>query len=145
MTGRPPSCLCGECQKCRRRVKARAQYQAMTPEERRAWVARRDPEKARVTAQAIRDAGVNWKRENRERAREIQRRANNRYPEKNRARGALRRAIKRGDVVRGEKCFEGGDCRGRIEAHHEDYSKPLDVVWLCNRHHNARHRKLVRA
>jgi hypothetical protein len=26
-----------------------------------------------------------------------------------------------------------------VEAHHEDYSRPLDVVWLCREHHNARH------
>ena len=27
----------------------------------------------------------------------------------------------------------------RAQGHHEDYSKPLDVVWLCIRHHNDRH------
>ena len=27
----------------------------------------------------------------------------------------------------------------KVEAHHEDYYKPLDVNWLCKRHHAERH------
>ena len=29
-----------------------------------------------------------------------------------------------------------------VQAHHEDYSKPLDVVWLCPKHHGERHREI---
>jgi len=28
-----------------------------------------------------------------------------------------------------------------IQAHHEDYSKPLEVIWLCRKHHLALHGK----
>ncbi|WP_216651623.1 hypothetical protein [Roseivivax sp. THAF30] len=28
----------------------------------------------------------------------------------------------------------------KSEAHHDDYSSPLEVTWLCRRHHRARHR-----
>lgn len=28
----------------------------------------------------------------------------------------------------------------KVDAHHEDYSKPLEVMWLCRTHHMALHR-----
>lgn len=36
------------------------------------------------------------------------------------------------------KCCErlGTDCSGPMEMHHEDYSKPLLVRWLCRTHHH---------
>lgn len=29
----------------------------------------------------------------------------------------------------------------KSQAHHADYSKPLEIVWLCARHHKDLHRK----
>jgi hypothetical protein len=63
-------------------------------------------------------------------------------PEKVRARLAVTNAVASGRLVKGE-CAElsAGDCLGRIEAHHVDYARPLDVEWLCARHHKRRHRE----
>ncbi len=46
----------------------------------------------------------------------------------------VRRAIKRGVLVVPATCSVCGGA-GDIQAHHEDYSKPLDVKWLCKPHH----------
>ena len=42
-------------------------------------------------------------------------------------------ALKSGDLIRPSFCSACGcsDAEHRIEAHHYDYSKPLDVIWLC--------------
>lgn len=29
-----------------------------------------------------------------------------------------------------------------IHGHHEDYAEPLEVIWLCRRHHAARHKEI---
>jgi len=39
-------------------------------------------------------------------------------------------AIMRGDLVRPDICSQCGQ-RRKIDAAHADYSRPLDVTWLC--------------
>jgi hypothetical protein len=60
--------------------------------------------------------------------------------QKRRAREAVKYALRTGRLVKGP-CEAGTDCRGRVTAHHDDYSKPLDVRWLCDGHHGLEHRK----
>lgn len=48
-------------------------------------------------------------------------------------------AIKRGEIVK-QDCEI---CGGRAQAHHEDYTKPLEVRWLCPQHHSDAHRGWV--
>lgn len=59
------------------------------------------------------------------------------YPEKYRARQLVNIAIKIGRIMR-QPC---GVCASvRSEAHHDDYSKPYEIRWLCRQHHNEHHK-----
>lgn len=69
------------------------------------------------------------------------------YPERALAHRQLRNAISRGDVKIQNICEDCGvenlkSSSGKtlIQAHHHDYSKPLDVIWLCVICHNKLHR-----
>jgi hypothetical protein len=54
------------------------------------------------------------------------------------ARYIMNRAISRGMLIKPEVC---SNCNqgGKIEGHHEDYDKPLEVTWLCVQCHNLHH------
>lgn len=60
---------------------------------------------------------------------------------RNSARAAARDAVRTGRLVRPERCSQCG-AGGRIQGHHDDYAKPLDVRWLCQECHGKAHRKL---
>lgn len=56
--------------------------------------------------------------------------------QKTRARVKVRLAKKSGKLIM-QSCRVCGELK--TEAHHPDYSKPLDVVWLCKQHHIQEH------
>lgn len=61
------------------------------------------------------------------------------HPERRRAQSALARAVKKGLVSKWPVCaMPECDCT-KVVAHHPDYSRPLDVVWLCQAHHKQAH------
>ena len=49
------------------------------------------------------------------------------------------RAIASGALVRPEECSACHKADGVIQAHHGDYTRPLDVTWLCARCHGRLH------
>lgn len=52
------------------------------------------------------------------------------------ARSYLHVYIKRGKIKK-QPCLFCGNTE--VEAHHHDYSKPLEVTWLCKDHHLINH------
>jgi hypothetical protein len=96
-------------------------YQRKTPAERRAWTAKRDPEKIRAA-----------KRRHYEKGRKE-------YPVPLKHSNANKRvyvAKKKGLLVP-EPCLFCDN--PNVVAHHHDYSKHLDVTWLCRHHHGRVH------
>lgn len=63
------------------------------------------------------------------------------------AQNILEKAIEKGVIERKTACEHCGasgrfsDGRTMIQAHHCDYNKPLDVIWLCQKCHYEWHKK----
>lgn len=60
---------------------------------------------------------------------------------KRQAQAKVHNALRTGKLER-QPCEVCGEMK--VHAHHEDYSKPLDIKWLCVKHHNERHIEINR-
>lgn len=67
---------------------------------------------------------------------EIVKRYEKAFPERKLAHYSVSNAVRDGRLKR-LPCFICG--AEKTEAHHPDYSRPLDVVWLCTQHHKDTH------
>jgi len=59
---------------------------------------------------------------------------------KNHAVVLLNKEVKAGRIARPEECSDCSATQNKIHGHHDDYSKPLDVRWLCPRCHKKWHK-----
>lgn len=106
---------CKECAKADERNRRRTNPEKLSEYERARFA---DPERKRQMAQC----------------------AKRRDPAKTKANRAASNAIRGGRLVR-QPCERCGSLT--VEAHHEDYSKPLEVRWLCFKHHREAHGQTV--
>ncbi|CAL9961168.1 endonuclease [Vibrio phage K24] len=99
--------------------------------------ARKEYQKTDAYKESARRASRKYARDNKEKRKE----SVDKYREKNKKKyqchGIVAYAIKCGNLVRNhcEVCYSA-----KTHAHHDDYDKPLDVRWLCDKHHNEWHR-----
>lgn len=117
-----------ECKSCtRNRVKKNYEKNMQSPDWREKELLRqREKERRkRINRQDINSIGTNkkWRKRN---------------PEKYKAHSALGNALRSGKILQ-EPCCK---CGAKAQAHHDDYSKPLEVMWLCAKHHAERHIEL---
>lgn len=97
---------------------------------------------------------VKWEKSNIERVRELKRNHKKKNyektkaghyaywaknPEKKKAVQMVNNRINKGTMTKPDKC-ELCAKKAKVEGHHEDYSKPLDVLWLCKSCHTKIHR-----
>lgn len=66
------------------------------------------------------------------------RRYREKNPQKYKANNAVNNAVRDGRLIR-QDCIR---CGKAAQAHHEDYSKPLEVIWFCPKHHKERHAEI---
>lgn len=117
---RSPIGIKSECRSCHSKTSVRTRDPNAACDRNREHMRRarvRNPEKFRV----------------RERARTV------RKSDRTEARQQLNNAVRRGEIEKPDMCSDCGK-PGMVTGHHEDYGRPLDVVWLCWECHGVRHR-----
>ena len=70
------------------------------------------------------------------------RRLDKNFDMKVRAKEAVVRLLRNGTLVRPTTCPKC-ESQANIEAHHPDYNKPTEIVWLCHKCHMNEHPKCM--
>lgn len=105
--------ICKECHKARMKTRSRTNPAVQEYDRKRAKLPHRKEVQLKNTKR--------WREEN---------------PAAYRAHSAVGNAVRDGKLAKLPCEFCG---ETRVHAHHKDYSKPLDVIWLCAKCHNRLH------
>jgi hypothetical protein len=148
-----------KCSKCKKEKPLNSFYKSVgKKDDRQSWCKECDEKRHKKWRKDHREQVVEMSRLQRERHPEEMRAAVRKYgkahpevsrksgkkwlinnPEKKSAHKKVYYAVRTGKLKK-ERCF----CGDLASAHHEDYNKPLDVMWLCPIHHKERHAKLLK-
>lgn len=147
-----PKTLCSVCGKRRPATEFYARKDGRPRRDCKACVRERAGRRYEANREAVIASAVEWNRKNPERRKAIKRRYYQRHraaeledqrtrrraaPEKSRARTAVAVAVAKRRLSRPKRCPRCKVTGRRIEGHHPDYSRPLDVTWVCTVCHRA--------
>jgi hypothetical protein len=95
--------------------------------------------KRRASIKAYQDRNPGVSKEIRRKAKQAWQERN---PGKRKAGTAISNALRDGKIQKAPcaACKKNPIPHTKVHAHHSDYSKPLEVLWLCPTHHRAWHR-----
>jgi len=85
-------------------------------------------------------ANRTWRAKNRKRFADIIEEYHEKFPERRIAKSAVYYAVRHGKLIRPDHCVLCGR-KCKPHAHHDDYSKPLEIVWLCSPCHKVADKK----
>ena len=81
-----------------------------------------------------------WAKNNPEKMAEFKSQWADRNPEKVHCHKVCKKAVRIGSLTKSDACNMCGTKDGLIHGHHPDYTKPLEVMWLCATCHSRQHR-----
>ena len=125
--------LLGKCKECTRKDSSENLARRMQEPEFRVKEAERCRKKSYEREKKLKAMGIKHDPVKR---REYLKKSYEKYPLKHIARTKVATALANGTINR-FPCVKCGAINS--EAHHEDYTKPLDVIWYCPKHHGERH------
>jgi len=146
-------CECGICLKCKNR-EACKKYRKNNPEKQK-QKNERQREKRKISGylkkylkenplirKKIAERRKIYVKENLEKIKSQVKRHQAKNRDKYLARQDLRRAVLRGKIIKPSICQNCNIEKDKIEGHHTDYSKRLEVIWLCKECHQNEHKRI---
>ena len=94
------------------------------------------------TKEEIRAYQRAWREKNKEKNDARTKLRDIKFPEKRKAVTKIMHLIQERKITKPTICSKCGKSDYRIEAHHPDYSKPTEVIWLCAKCHRRLHQEL---